>query len=268
MTNSYANFLHLHFYCDSQAKKKHGKTWPVAVTARLICGKYRSKSLEKTPIRAYTHSWDFILKIIIELYWNGQSASNEFEANKWAKKQQTRQKNANNVHGFKLIEPLKLHGFFVGVLYSRGCSLLLRSIKLSVSHGIQVYTTKWLCGGLLFLLPLRFFCLCARGTNTPIFTMDNSQRIECVCVCVTETTKTESTCLVDRTNTGDRVNENWKKNTHIQALVHELMDVLLSHRQCVVGKPNNHPIFFFNSHTHTHVCEPYGVSRAPFVLTI
>lgn len=117
--------------------------------------------------------------------------------------------------------------------------------------------------------------VCVHGANTQIFDMDNSQCIvrlsHTASVVVWNHTKTESTCLVGQMNTGDQVNEQKGRerenaHTHMHALVHELMDVLLSHSQCAVGKPNNHPIF--SSNTHSHTCKPYGVSRAPFVLTI
>lgn len=142
---------------------------------------------------------------------------------------------------------LSFTDFFV--LFRCWCSLLLRSIKLSVSYGTQIHTIEWLCGGLLFLLPFSSsFSCCVWGVNTQIFNMDNR---ECV-----ETTKTESTCLVGQRNTGDQENVKKRKRerTHTHAFFmnwrmyySRTVNVLL-----VVGKPNNHPIFSFNTHNRAH----------------
>lgn len=125
----------------------------------------------------------------------------------------------------------------------------------------KFYAIKWLlCGaGCSF-----FFFL--RGANTQIFNMDNSQ---CV-VCVWETTKTESTCLVGQMNTGDRVNEGKKDQkeewrTHTYARVHELMDVVRSH--------SLYPIFSLYTHTCTDcmcvfVCAVYRVQYIPTIWCI
>lgn len=163
---------------------------------------------------------------------------------------------------------LSFTDFFV--LFRCWCSLLLRSIKLSVSYGTQIHAIEWLCGGLLFLLPFSssFFC-CVWGVNTQIFNMDNRECVECV-----ETTKTESICLVGQRNTDQENVKKTEEGTHThtpsswidgcttlaQSMCCSLLASLITTRSSLLI----HTIV----HTHIHTCEPSGVSRAPFVLTI
>lgn len=108
--------------------------------------------------------------IRIQWIWNKQMS--------WKKKSKTKRSdnNANNVHGFKLIQPLKLYGtVFFGWCWCS--SLLLKSIKLSVSYGTQIFYNQMVVRR-AFLPFSSFFC----GEPIHRFSVWTIASVLCACV--------------------------------------------------------------------------------------